>query len=154
MTNYALSWDANVKTIQQCHLEAQRETDEMVEFVQLSNDSALTFPVAEAGKKEKSGGKTKVVKDSLDPVWNQAFAFKDVALQFLGNDDTRGLSALSGGGVSVLERHAFFQQMHLGRRRDGHLRRPGGGELGRSGGLLAPSSLRGRRRAPLSAARS
>ena len=54
VTNYALSWDANVKTIQQCHLEAQRETDEMVEFVQLSNDSALTFPVAEAGKKEKT----------------------------------------------------------------------------------------------------
>ena len=57
VTNYALSWDANVKTIQQCHLEAQRETDEMVEFVQLSNDSALTFPVAEAGKKEKTVSK-------------------------------------------------------------------------------------------------
>ena len=54
VTNYALSWDANVKTIQQCHLEAQRETDEMVEFVQLSNDCALTFPISEKGKTEKT----------------------------------------------------------------------------------------------------
>jgi hypothetical protein len=30
VTNYALSWDANLKTIQQCQLEAQRETDGMV----------------------------------------------------------------------------------------------------------------------------
>eukprot|EP00964_Phaeocystis_antarctica_P136478 scaffold100942_cov56-Phaeocystis_antarctica.AAC.1 len=29
VTNYALSWDANLKTIQQCQLEAQRETDGM-----------------------------------------------------------------------------------------------------------------------------
>ena len=30
VTNYALSWDANLKTIQQCQLEAQRQTDGMV----------------------------------------------------------------------------------------------------------------------------
>ena len=30
VTNYALSWDANLKTIQQCQLEALRETDGMV----------------------------------------------------------------------------------------------------------------------------
>ena len=72
VTNYALSWDANVKTIQQCHLEAQRETDEMVEFVQLSNDSALTFPVAEAGKKEKPVSKW---FNARLPLWRRVAPF-------------------------------------------------------------------------------
>ena len=53
VTNYALSWDANLKTIQQCQLEAQRDTDGMVEFVQLSNDCSLSFPLVDKGSSDK-----------------------------------------------------------------------------------------------------
>ena len=73
LTNYALSWDANLKTIQQCQAEAQRETEEMVEFVQLGNDCSLSFPLVDREKRDKSSSDKRVNRwfNTRLPLWRR-----------------------------------------------------------------------------------
>lgn len=71
VTNYALSWDANLKTIQQCQLEAQRETDDMVEFVQLSNDCSLSFPLSSSAQKGSSDKRVNRWFNTRLPLWRR-----------------------------------------------------------------------------------
>lgn len=73
VTNYALSWDANLKTIQQCQAEAQRETEDMVEFVQLGNDCSLSFPLVDREKRDKGSSDKRVNRwfNTRLPLWRR-----------------------------------------------------------------------------------
>ena len=110
MTAYALSWEANQRTVAQCQAEAQRETNGMVELVPLSNDSTLSFPLnnadsAVARRDAKAGQCVNRWFNMQLPLWKrvrelEADGYRIHTVQCTGQEQTVAFVVLTLAGCS------------------------------------------------------